>query len=130
MRRGLTAPRLEEGLQQGRALFRQNPAGDTRPRVAGGLFEEPGAMHHCAALGVFGPEHQPGVAGAVGDRRAQFDELFGERLGLEGGFWSLIAALNDDLADFGFVVIGVFALAWVASAAIYRFKGYERIARA
>jgi high-affinity nickel-transport protein len=56
--------------------------------------------------------------------------LIGDQLGLEGGFWSLISSLNDDLANFGFVVIGVFALAWVVSAAIYRVKGYERIARA
>lgn len=46
--------------------------------------------------------------------------LIAEQLGLEGRFWSAIGDLNDDLANFGFVVIGIFALCWIASAAIYR----------
>ena len=50
--------------------------------------------------------------------------LVGSKLGLEGGFWATVAGLNENLADFGFAVIGVFALCWVASALIYRWKGY------
>ena len=34
--------------------------------------------------------------------------LLADKLGLEGGFWSVVGDLNDDLANFGFVVIGVF----------------------
>jgi high-affinity nickel-transport protein len=56
--------------------------------------------------------------------------LIGDKLGLEGGLWRLIAGLNDDLADFGFVVVAVFIVAWLASAAIYHFKGYDRLADA
>lgn len=56
--------------------------------------------------------------------------LIGEKLGLEGPFWGSVASLNDDLANFGFVVVGVFVVAWVASAAIYRLKGYDRLANA
>ncbi len=56
--------------------------------------------------------------------------LIGDQLGLEGEFWGVIASLNDNLADFGFAVIGVFVVAWLASAAIYRLKGYDRLARA
>jgi high-affinity nickel-transport protein len=51
--------------------------------------------------------------------------LLADRLGLEGGVWRLVAGLNDDLADFGFVVVGIFVLAWGVSASIYRWKGYE-----
>lgn len=52
--------------------------------------------------------------------------LLGHRLGLEGGLWAAIAALNENLADFGFVVIGLFVFAWLASMAIYRLKFDER----
>ena len=44
--------------------------------------------------------------------------------GLEGGIWTVIAGLNDDLTTFGLAVIGVFVLCWVVSAAVYRVKGY------
>ena len=39
----------------------------------------------------------------------------------------MVGRLNDDLASFGFVVVGVFALGWVASVAIYRWKGYDAL---
>ncbi|MBN9562133.1 MAG: HoxN/HupN/NixA family nickel/cobalt transporter [Alphaproteobacteria bacterium] len=53
--------------------------------------------------------------------------LIAEKLGLAGGIWDVVSGLNDDLADFGFVVIGIFALCWAASALIYRWKGYDRL---
>ena len=53
--------------------------------------------------------------------------LLVDQLGLEGGIWSAIAALNDDLTNFGFVVIGIFALCWAGSAAIYRWKGWDKL---
>jgi high-affinity nickel-transport protein len=56
--------------------------------------------------------------------------LLADQLGLDGGFWSLVGDLNDDLTNFGFVVIGIFVLAWAASALIYRWRGYEQIVAA
>jgi high-affinity nickel-transport protein len=53
--------------------------------------------------------------------------LLADRLGLEGGIWTLITGLNDDLTTFGLAVIGVFLLCWVVSAAVYRLKGYGRV---
>ena len=53
--------------------------------------------------------------------------LLVDQLGLEGGIWAGIAALNDDLTNFGFVVIGIFALCWAGSAAIYRWKGWDKL---
>ena len=53
--------------------------------------------------------------------------LLADKLGLEGGFWSVVGDLNGDLANFGFVVIGVFVAAWVVSALVYRWKGYDRL---
>ncbi len=51
--------------------------------------------------------------------------LIGDQLGLDDGFWHLVGRMNDDLADFGFVVIGVFALCWIVSAVIYRWKRFD-----
>lgn len=53
--------------------------------------------------------------------------LLAERLGLEGGVWRLIGALNDNFGAIGYLIIGLFAVAWIVSAAIYRIKGYDRI---
>jgi high-affinity nickel-transport protein len=50
--------------------------------------------------------------------------LIADQLRLEGRFWSAIGILNEDLGSVGFVVIGIFALCWIASAAIYRWHGY------
>jgi high-affinity nickel-transport protein len=53
--------------------------------------------------------------------------LISEKLGLSGGMLGWISAINRDLADFGFVIVGIFIIAWIASAAIYWLKGYDRI---
>jgi high-affinity nickel-transport protein len=46
---------------------------------------------------------------------------------LQGGVWSIVSVLNDDLTNFGFAVIGIFLLAWGCSAILYRWKGYDRL---
>ncbi len=46
--------------------------------------------------------------------------LIGERFGLDGAMWTLIGSLNASLATFGFAVIALFAIAWLASIVIYR----------
>jgi high-affinity nickel-transport protein len=53
--------------------------------------------------------------------------LIAGRLGLEGGVWAVVASLNDSLAHFGFVVIGVFAVTWALSMLIYKYKNYDRL---
>ena len=53
--------------------------------------------------------------------------LIGDRLGLEGSFWDLISALNGNFNSLGFVIIGVFLLAWIASFAIYKARGLDDI---
>ena len=54
--------------------------------------------------------------------------LLADQLGLEGGVWSAVSNLSNDLAYAGFAVVGVFAGAWVVSAIVYRWKGYDRLA--
>lgn len=53
--------------------------------------------------------------------------LIGDKLGLEGGFWDVVGGLNDNLANFGFVVVGLFVASWMVSTLVYRAGGYDRI---
>jgi high-affinity nickel-transport protein len=48
--------------------------------------------------------------------------LLADQFELHGRFWSAVAALAGDMANFGFVVVGIFVLAWLGSAALYRWK--------
>lgn len=34
--------------------------------------------------------------------------LIADKLGLKGGFWRFVSGLNDDLANFGFAIVGIF----------------------
>ena len=52
--------------------------------------------------------------------------LLADKLGLEGAFWRGIGALNGGLANFGYVVIGVFLASWALSYLIYRWQGFDR----
>lgn len=54
--------------------------------------------------------------------------LVADRLGLSGGVWNLVGSANDMLASFGYFVIGLFVVAWIISMAIFRWRGYDRIA--
>lgn len=56
--------------------------------------------------------------------------LLAARLGLEGGFWDAVAALNDSLAGFGFVVVGLFVMVWLISVLVFRLRGYDRLGQA
>jgi nickel/cobalt transporter (NiCoT) family protein len=53
--------------------------------------------------------------------------LLADKLKLEGDFWQAIGDLNDNLASFGFVVIGVFVGCWILSVAIYRWKQFDNL---
>ncbi len=53
--------------------------------------------------------------------------VIGDRLGLDTGFWGVIADLNDNFGVLGFVIIGIFVLSWIVSMLIYRMMGYDEI---
>jgi nickel/cobalt transporter (NiCoT) family protein len=53
--------------------------------------------------------------------------LLADQFNLKGGFWDLIGTLNDNFNNLGFIIIGVFIFAWVASFLIYRAKGYDNL---
>jgi len=58
--------------------------------------------------------------------------LVSDRLGLSGGLWALVNRLNESLANFGFAVIALFAIAWLVSIVLHRrvFADDERDASA
>jgi high-affinity nickel-transport protein len=55
--------------------------------------------------------------------------LIGDKLGLteRGGFWGAVGGLNENFGMLGYVIVGVFILAWIISYVIYRAKGYDAI---
>jgi high-affinity nickel-transport protein len=53
--------------------------------------------------------------------------LIADKLRLEGGLWDVIAALNDNFGVIGYLIIGIFLVAWLVSAAVYRIKRYDDI---
>jgi high-affinity nickel-transport protein len=52
--------------------------------------------------------------------------LIAGKLGLEGAFWDFIGALNDGLANFGYLVVGIFIASWAISYLLYRWQGLDR----
>ena len=54
--------------------------------------------------------------------------LISSKLKLTGALWETINALNDDSAFFGLIIIAIFLLSWVVSAAIFRWTDLVRSA--
>jgi nickel/cobalt transporter (NiCoT) family protein len=52
--------------------------------------------------------------------------LIADKLGLAGGFWDMIGNLNGGVANFGYLVIGIFIASWAISYLIYRWQGFDR----
>jgi high-affinity nickel-transport protein len=52
--------------------------------------------------------------------------LIVDKLHLEGTFWDTIGDLNGGLANFGYLVIGIFVASWAISYLIYRWQGLDR----
>lgn len=53
--------------------------------------------------------------------------LIGDQLGLEGGFWGGIGALNDNFNMLGFAIISVFVAAWAISFIVYKAKRLDDV---
>lgn len=53
--------------------------------------------------------------------------LISDKLGLEGGLWDAVGAINGNLANFGFAVVGIFLGGWLISTLLYKVKGYDRL---
>ncbi|WP_368761474.1 HoxN/HupN/NixA family nickel/cobalt transporter [Klebsiella quasipneumoniae] len=55
--------------------------------------------------------------------------LLRDKFALSGGIWRWVGALNDNLGDAGFVVVGLFVACWALSVLNYRWRGYDNLAR-
>ena len=53
--------------------------------------------------------------------------LAGEQFGLTGAFWDGIGTLNNNFGVIGYLILAVFVVSWMASAVIYRVRGYDRL---
>jgi high-affinity nickel-transport protein len=53
--------------------------------------------------------------------------LISDKLGLAGGFWDFVGAMNDNLANFGYAVVGIFIASWIVSTLVYRARGYDNL---
>ncbi|HKJ73799.1 MAG TPA: HoxN/HupN/NixA family nickel/cobalt transporter [Alphaproteobacteria bacterium] len=53
--------------------------------------------------------------------------LVKDELGLTGSFWNHVDLLNGHFNTLGFIIIGVFIVAWAGSVLIYRYRGYDQI---
>ncbi|MGA8532249.1 MAG: HoxN/HupN/NixA family nickel/cobalt transporter [Acidobacteriaceae bacterium] len=51
--------------------------------------------------------------------------LLGGQLHLQGSFWALVSRLNDNFGMLGYCIVGIFALAWIVSIAIYKLRRFE-----
>jgi nickel/cobalt transporter (NiCoT) family protein len=43
----------------------------------------------------------------------------------KGAFWGTVALLNENFGTMGFFIIGLFALSWIASVSIYKWRRYD-----
>jgi len=52
--------------------------------------------------------------------------LVAGKLGLEGAFWDMIGEINGGIANFGYIVVGIFLASWAISYLLYRWQGLDR----
>jgi high-affinity nickel-transport protein len=65
------------------------------------------------------------VALAVGGIEAL--GLLAGQFHLKGRFWMVIARLNDSFGELGYAIVGLFALSWVVSITVYKWRGFDKI---
>ena len=53
--------------------------------------------------------------------------LIGDQFKMEGGFWELVGATNENFGLLGYGIIGLFIVGWIASLVIYKLKGFDEI---
>jgi len=64
---------------------------------------------------------------AVGVGSIEALGIIDDRFGWKGGFWNAIGSIGDNFGTLGFAIIGIFALSWIVSTAVYKLRGYDEI---
>lgn len=65
------------------------------------------------------------VAFAVGGIEAL--GLIASQMHLSGVFWGAIARLNNNFGLLGYIIVGLFAVSWILSIAIYRWRRFDHL---
>jgi high-affinity nickel-transport protein len=65
------------------------------------------------------------VALAVGGIEAL--GLLAGQLRLKGSFWDLINRLNANFGMLGYFIVGLFAVSWMVSIAVYKWRQFDRL---
>jgi len=53
--------------------------------------------------------------------------LAAEKLGLAGGLWASVGAMEGHFGTLGYLVVGIFVATWIVTILIYRMMGYHKI---
>src|SRR5277367_5726156 len=53
--------------------------------------------------------------------------LLGSRFRLTGSFWNGVALLNDNFGTLGYFIVGLFAVSWVVSIAVYKWRRFDEM---
>jgi nickel/cobalt transporter (NiCoT) family protein len=53
--------------------------------------------------------------------------LIGDKLGLKGPFWRVVAALNENFGLIGYSIVAFFVASWIVSYLLYKASGYDRM---
>jgi high-affinity nickel-transport protein len=46
---------------------------------------------------------------------------------LNGAFWNAVLRLNDSFGTLGYCIVGIFALSWMVSIAIYKWRRFDEL---
>lgn len=63
----------------------------------------------------------------IGSRRIEALGLLAGRFHPNGRFWVVVTRLNDSFAELGYAIVGLFALSWLVSMAIYKWRDFDKI---
>ena len=53
--------------------------------------------------------------------------LFSDKFQLKGGFWNIVGSLKNNLGTLGYFIVGLFVIAWIASAMIYKWRRFDEV---
>jgi high-affinity nickel-transport protein len=53
--------------------------------------------------------------------------LVGGQMHLQGRFWGWVGRLNENFGMLGYCIVGLFALSWIVSIAIYKLRRFEEL---
>jgi high-affinity nickel-transport protein len=51
--------------------------------------------------------------------------LIADKLHMRGGIWHAVGRLNENFGMLGYLIIGIFALCWILSIAVYKWKRFD-----